>query len=77
MNTETREKKSNSQVSSERSEEEGHGGDTVGAAMVVAGRLPSRGYDGEGRHHAHDQEAKHNTWEATSGLQAAVQPTRP
>jgi hypothetical protein len=41
MNTETREKKLNSQVSSQRSEEDGHGGDTVSAAMVEAVKPPS------------------------------------
>jgi hypothetical protein len=53
-----------------------HGSDIVGAATVVAGRPPSRGCDGKERHHAHGRAAKHNTWGATSGLQAAVQPTR-
>jgi hypothetical protein len=37
MNTETRGKKRNSQVSSQRNEAEDHGGDTIGAATVVAG----------------------------------------
>jgi hypothetical protein len=54
MNTKTREKKRNSQVSSQRSEVEDHGGDTIGAATVVAGRPPSKGWDGEERHRAHD-----------------------
>jgi hypothetical protein len=70
MNTETREKKSNSQVSSQRSEEEDHGGDTVGAATVVAVKPPSCGCDDEERHRAHGRVAKHCTWGVTSGLQA-------
>jgi hypothetical protein len=62
MNAETREKKRNSQVSSQKSKAEDRGGDTVGIATIVAGRPPSRGCDGEERHRAHGREAKHNTW---------------
>jgi hypothetical protein len=51
----------NSQVSSQRSEEEDHGGYTIGAATVVAVKPPSSGCDGEERHRAHGRTAKHNT----------------
>jgi hypothetical protein len=60
----------NSQVSSQRSEVEDHGGDTIGTATVMAVKPPSNGCDDEERHRAHGRAAKHSTWGATSGLQA-------
>jgi hypothetical protein len=39
----------------------------IGAATVVVERPPSRGCDGEERHHAHGREAKHNTWRRRRG----------
>jgi hypothetical protein len=66
----------NSQVSSQRSEAEDHGGDTIGAATVVAVKPPSSGCDGEERHRAHGRAAKHNTWGRRRGCRLAIQPTR-
>jgi hypothetical protein len=66
----------NSQVSSQRSEAEDHGGDTVGAAMVEAVKPPSSGCNGKERHRAHGREAKHNTWGRYRGCRLTVQPTR-
>jgi hypothetical protein len=63
-------------VSSQRSEEEDHGGDTVGVATVVAVKPPSSVCDGEERHRAHGQTAKHSTWGRRQGCRHAVQPTR-
>jgi hypothetical protein len=66
----------NSQVSSQRSKAEDHGGDTVGAATVVAVKPPSSGCDSEERHHAHGRVAKHNNWGRHRGCRLAVQPMR-
>jgi hypothetical protein len=62
----------NSQVSSQRSEAEDHGGDTVGAATVVGVKPPSSGYDGEERHRAHGRTAKHSTWGRCRGCKPVV-----
>jgi hypothetical protein len=66
----------NSQVRSQRSEAEDHGGDTVGITTVVAVKPPSSGCDGEERHHAHGRAAKHSTWGRRRGCRPAVRPTR-
>jgi hypothetical protein len=75
MNTETRGKKRNSQVSSQRSKAEDHGGDTVSTATVVVEatvqRLRRRGAATCSRPSGQAQHLG-----ATSGLQAAIQPTR-
>jgi hypothetical protein len=66
----------NSQVRSQRSEEEDHGGDTVSAATVVAVKPPSSGCNGKERHRAHGRMAKHSTWVRCRGCKHTVQPMR-
>jgi hypothetical protein len=66
------------ELTGELTEERGRGPwrRRIGAATVVAGRPPSRGCDGKGGGIMLAAERPSTALEATSGLQAAVQPTR-
>jgi hypothetical protein len=76
MNTETRGKKRNSQVSSHRSKTEGHGGDTSAQPRLWQGGHHPEAATARGAASCSRPSSRAQHLEATSGLQAAVQLTR-
>jgi hypothetical protein len=76
MNTETRGKRSNSQVSSQRSEAEGHGGDASAQPRLWQGGHHPEATAARGAASCSRPSGREQQLEATSGLQAAIQPMR-